>query len=306
MGRGRCRLISPTCMQLLPESLQSFDLNLDFTEVSDFGKRTLPAHPTDLRRDPMYTKVTDSGVQGLVQLLPESLQKFHLKLGYTKVSDLEKRMLPAHLTDLHLNIRLTEVNVSGVQGPLQLLPESLLKFDFDLAGTKVSDLGKRTLPAHLTDLHLNLGWTEVDDSGVQGVLQSLPESLQTFYLSLYNTKVSDLGKRMLPAHLTDLHLNLVRTEVDDDIGVQGLMQSLPEFLQKFDLDLEHTKVTDCGVQGLVQLLPESLPTARSSSRRRTPTLWVSSCRRSLLLAPMQKQRIGMRRQLCTLPAHRAL
>jgi hypothetical protein len=239
-------------------------------------------------------------------VLPESLQKFHLKLGYTKVSDLEKRMLPAHLTDLHLNIRLTEVNVSGVQGPLQLLPESLLKFDFDLAGTKVSDLGKRTLPAHLTDLHPNLGWTKVDDSGVHGVMQSLPESLQTFYLNLYNTKVSDLGKRMLPAHLTDLLLSLVRTEVDDDIGVQGLMQSLPEFLQKFDLDLEHTKVTDCGVQGLVQLLPESLPTARSSSRRRTPTLWVSSCRRSLLLAPMQKQRIGMRRQLCTLPAHRAL
>ena len=81
-------------MQLLPESLQSFVLNLDFTEVSDFGKRALPAHLTDLRLAPMYTRVTDSGVQGLMQSLPESLQKFHLRLGYTKVSDLGMRMLP--------------------------------------------------------------------------------------------------------------------------------------------------------------------------------------------------------------------
>ena len=137
----------------------------------------------------------------------------------------------------------------------------------------------RTLPAHLTDLHLNLGLTEVDDSGVQGVMQSLPEFLRTFYLNLYNTKVSDLGKRMLPAHLTDLLLSLVRTEVDDDIGVQGLMQSLPEFLQKFDLDLEHTKVTDCGVQGLLQLLPESLQKFNLNlPTPRCPTLGRGRCR----------------------------
>ena len=36
------------------------------------------------------------------------------------------------------------------------------------------------------------------------------------------------------------------------------MQSLPESLEKFDLNLRYTKVTDSGVQGLMQLLPESL------------------------------------------------
>ena len=48
-----------------------------------------------------HTKVTDCGVQGLMQLLPESLQKFNLNPAYTQVSDLGKRTLPAQLTDLH-------------------------------------------------------------------------------------------------------------------------------------------------------------------------------------------------------------
>ena len=61
---------------------------------------------------------------------------------------------------------------------------------------------------------------------MQDLVQSLPESLQQFDLNLCCTKVSDLGKRMLPAHLTDLHLNLRLTEVNDS-GVQGLMQLLP-------------------------------------------------------------------------------
>ena len=36
------------------------------------------------------------------------------------------------------------------------------------------------------------------------------------------------------------------------------MQSLPESLQKLDLNFRRTKVTDSGVQGLMQSLPESL------------------------------------------------
>ena len=38
-------------------------------------------------------------------------------------------------------------------GNQRAMPESLQKFNLDLSFTEVSDLGKRTLPAQLTDLH---------------------------------------------------------------------------------------------------------------------------------------------------------
>ena len=121
---------------------------------------------------------------------------------------------------------------------------------------------------------------------MQGLTQSLPESLQTFHLDLYNTKVickEALGTK----HIRDFvvktmcinQISCVRVSlqdevlkldfdhsgtgiVDDDIvleaanrclqatltdsGVQGLMQSLPESLQKLDLNFQHTRVTASG------------------------------------------------------------
>ena len=40
--------------------------------------------------------------------------------------------------------------------------------------------------------------------------------------------------------------------------MQSLNRILPESLQKLDLNLQHSVVTDSGVQGLTQSLPESL------------------------------------------------
>ena len=47
----------------MPESLQRFNLVLSFTEVSDLGKRTLPAHLTDLH-------AVAAGVPAVVRLEP--------------------------------------------------------------------------------------------------------------------------------------------------------------------------------------------------------------------------------------------
>ena len=60
--------------------------------------------------------MTDSGGQGLMQALPESLQKFNLN--------------PVHQGDR-----------GGVQDLMHSLPESLQQFDLHLYSTKVSDLG---------------------------------------------------------------------------------------------------------------------------------------------------------------------
>ena len=40
--------------------------------------------------------------------------------------------------------------------------------------------------------------------------------------------------------------------------MQDLVQSLPESLQEFILNVESAKVTECGVQDLMQSLPASL------------------------------------------------
>ena len=50
----------------------------------------------------------------------------------------------------------TEVTDGGVQDLMQSLPESLQKFDLNLRDTKVTDLGKRSLSATLSDPHLDL------------------------------------------------------------------------------------------------------------------------------------------------------
>ena len=51
-------------------------LNLEWTKASDLGKRSFPATLTDLHLYFYVTKVTDDGVQGLMQFLPESLQSW--------------------------------------------------------------------------------------------------------------------------------------------------------------------------------------------------------------------------------------
>ena len=47
----------------------------------------------------------------------------------------------------------------------------------------MSDLGERSLPATLTDLHLYFYVTKVTDSGVQGLMQLLPVFLQSWTIA---------------------------------------------------------------------------------------------------------------------------
>ena len=63
--------------------------------------------------------MTDDGVQGLKQFLPESLQKLDLNLQHSVVTD------------------------SGVQGLTQSLPESLQKFDPNLESPRRPRAGHR-------------------------------------------------------------------------------------------------------------------------------------------------------------------
>ena len=120
-------------------------------------------------------------------------------------------------------------------------------------------MGKRSLPATLADLHLNLDCTQVTDCGVQGLMQSLPESLQKLDLSLrYIPHEAGAAAKDVMTITPALEPDLPFVDEVTDDRVQSLKQFLPESLQKLDLNLQHSVVTDSGVQGLTQSLPESL------------------------------------------------
>ena len=137
--------------------------------MSDLGKRTLPAHLTDLHLN-LYECCDDLQVHPCSDL-PKTFKVVHC------TNDVLAVQVNGHPTDedfqvlaKHLSVSIKRIDVSNPN---------------DLSG-QLSDKGllavARTLPAHLTDLRLDLAWQrvawqQVATSGLSGAANGSPTAL---------------------------------------------------------------------------------------------------------------------------------